>query len=411
MQNRSRNDVFMHILVLCQYHPPDMGGGSRRVSNAIAGLEQLGHSIDIVTAFPHYPHGKVPSEYKRKLIAIEKESDKRIIRVWIPSIPHIGFMRRLLMYVIFAFTSLLALPTIRRPDIIWAANPNVFSSFPAMIYSLITRAPVVRGVDDLWPETAIHMGYLGNKGRKVGETLARISYTLAKKITPISSAYSEVLIHKYGVVADKIVTVEVGVDTDVFHPNKSFAPIKENQFTIVYSGLLGVAYDFETILEAANDLQTDSTIHFIIRGIGEMESSIRSAMIKRNLRNVTLSSDYLVQQKLIQLLANADVLILPMKSDEFSDIGLPTKLLEYMACGRPIICISAGEPARIVKESNCGIVVSPHNTSELVTAIVGLKESSELEELGRNGRKYAEANFSLEKIASKLEAAFQSGLK
>ena len=401
---------YLHILVICQYHPPDMGGGSKRVSNAISGLEKLGHTIEVVTAFPHYPHGKVPKEYRRKILIIENRSRKKVIRVWMPSIAHSGFFRRLLMYITFAITSLFALPVTQRPDVIWAANPNVFSSFPAVFFSIITRAPIVRNVDDLWPETAAHLGFLSKRKQKIGEAIAKMAYTLSKRITPISSAYSKVLIHKYGVNPDKIHTVEVGVDTDVFQANTSVDTSEDPHFDIVYSGLLGIAYDFETILEAAAELQNDSTIRFLIRGIGEMESSIRNRIIDLNLANVTLSSNYLERDDLIQLLLKADALLLPMTPNYYSDIGLPTKLLEYMACGRPILCISSGESARIVKEANCGIIVPPRDSSGLVTAILELKGNIFRNQLGKNGRKYSEEYFSLEKIAVKLEAAFHHAI-
>lgn len=388
-----------------------MGGGSKRVANALSGLEKLGHSIEVVTAFPHYPHGIVPKEYRKRILTIDNRSRRKVIRAWMPPIAHQGFFRRLLMYVTFAITALFALPVTRRPDVIWVANPNVFSSFPAMVFSLVTRAPLVRNVDDLWPETAIPLGYLSKRKQKIGEVIAKIAYSLSKKITIISSAYSKILIHKYGVKPSKIHTVEVGVDTDLFRPDTSDDSSKDNHFDIIYSGSLGIDYDFETILEAAAELQKDSAIRFLIRGFGEMENSIRDRIIKRNLKNVTLSSDYLEREDLIQLLMKADALLLPMTPNKYSDIGLPTKLFEYMACGRPVLCISAGESARIVKEANCGVIVPPSDPSGLVSAINDLRENINRDEFGKNGRKYVEEHFSLEKIAIKLEAAFHHAIK
>ena len=95
-----------------------------------------------------------------------------------------------------------------------------------------------------------------------------------------------------------------------------------------------------------------------------------------------------------------------MKDHTSSDAGLPTKLIEYMATGRPIICISAGESARIVRDAKCGIVVSPGDSTNLTKEIKSLREDSNREKLGMKGRRYAEEHFSLVRIASKLEAAF-----
>ena len=145
----------MRILVISQYFPPDGGGGSKRVANAITGLSKLGHQVEVVTGFPHYPHGIIPSRYHRKVYSQEIWKGVPITRVWLPALAHTGFLRRLVMYIAFALSALIALLFTSTPDIIWAANSNVFSSFPAIIFSLVKRAPVIRNVDDLWPETAI----------------------------------------------------------------------------------------------------------------------------------------------------------------------------------------------------------------------------------------------------------------
>ncbi|MFW9842653.1 MAG: glycosyltransferase, partial [Candidatus Thorarchaeota archaeon] len=185
---------------------------------------------------------------------------------------------------------------------------------------------------------------------------------------------------------------------------------RKKHFEIVYSGLLGVAYDFNTVLASAKDLQTDDSYRFLIRGVGEMDEFIRNKIEELNLSNVQLSTEFLVQAELIELLSGADALILPMKEHSSSDAGLPTKLIEYMATGRPIICISSGESARIVREAKCGVVVSPSDSSGLTKEIINLRENSNREELGANGKKYAEDHFSLVRIASKLEVAFRHAM-
>ena len=400
----------MQVLIIGQYYPPDVGGSHRRTFNAVQGLERRGHHVQIVTAFPHYPAGNIPTKYKRKLLLIETEGEHRIIRVWIPSISHHGFTRRLLMYVLFSITALMALPLTKRADIIWAASPSVFSSFPASVFSFFKRAPVVRNVDDLWPETALQLGVLNPRLKRIGEFFARVAYALGSTLTPISRAYSKTLVHKYGVPKTKIHVAEVGVDIAAFSRMNKSAGRENGIFTILYSGLLGVGYDFDTVIQAAHLLQKNKEIRFHIRGVGEMEGWIRKEVVLKNLTNVTVSSEFLEQTKLVELLTNADALLLPMKPTQSSDMGVPTKLFEYMACGRPIVCCSAGESARIVEKANCGIVVHPGNAESLAKAISSLAKSAKSTELGLNGRKYAEEHFSIDCIAFKLERAFEQAI-
>ena len=399
----------MRILIISQYYPPDIGGAHRRSFNAVKGLLQNGHTIELLTAVPHYPLGDVPIQYRHRPIFIEESNNLRIIRVWMPPIAHRGFLRRLLLYVFFAFASFLALPIIKSPDIIWADSPSVFSSIPATFFSVLKRVPIVRNVDDLWPETAFQLGYLSNTQKKIGEFSACISYTLCNALTPISRAYCSVLEKKYHVPKSRLHVAEVGIDLSDYPIEKMHYKRTDRKFRIVYSGILGFGYDFEIILKTAKILQ-DSPVHFLIRGIGELEKEIRAQIKKNNLANVELSTEFLRRDLLIDLLMQSDALILPMKSNDFSDFGLPTKLLEYMACGRPIICCSSGESARIVDEAKCGIVLPPNDARTLATSIRELRNRTDLNELGANGRRYAEQHFSIERIAAKLEAAFQQAI-
>jgi len=85
-------------------------------------------------------------------------------------------------------------------------------------------------------------------------------------------------------------------------------------------------------------------------------------------------------------------------------LGILSKLCEYSAAGKPIICCAEGEPARYVKEAKSGIVVKPGDHEELAKVILYLKNNAEVcRKLGENGRKYVEENASIDKIGLKMK--------
>lgn len=398
----------MRILVISQYFPPDGGGGSKRVTNAISGLSQLGHQIEVITGFPHYPHGIIPKYYRRKMLVHETWKGISVIRVWMPSLAHIGLFRRLIMYVSFAISALFALPFTNSFDIIWAANANIFSSLPAVVFSFFKRTPIVRNVDDLWPETAIEEGYL-REGllARLGRLTAKLAYKACKAITPISYGYKRELITKYGIPSGKIHVVEVGVDTNRFCPlKKDIVNFSNNQqLTVMYSGILGTGYHFDYLLDVAKLMKNEKGIQFVIRGFGERKKEIQRK--QSHLGNVHICEEFLEFHELIQVLNSADILFLPMKPLPAHEAGLPTKLLEYMALGKPIICSSEGDAADLVQKAGCGFVVSPHSPPDAVKAILALKKDRHLRKLlGRKGRLYVERYLSVEKISRKLERVF-----
>ena len=82
-----------------------------------------------------------------------------------------------------------------------------------------------------------------------------------------------------------------------------------------------------------------------------------------------------------------------MKPLKASERGLPTKLFEYQACGKPIICCSEGEPAKYIKHTESGLVVKPGDPEALTQAIVKLYKNRKLVyELGLNGQRYVSEN-------------------
>ena len=400
----------MRVLVISQYFPPDGGGGSKRVINAIAGLQKFGHDVEVITAVPHYPRGNIPKKYRAKTLVREIWKNIQILRVRVPALPHIGFLRRLIMYVSFAFSALLAIPFTGSTDIIWAANSNVFSSLPAVIFGFFKKAPVIRNVDDLWPETAIEEGYL-NEGWKarVGRFLAKMAYKKCNAITPISNGYKRELIERYRISSDKIHVVEVGVDMNRFYPLASeYRKFSKTQpLTVMYSGILGTGYNFEYLIKVAELLKNDDTIQFVIRGFGEREKEIQRKRRKHNLPNVQISTSFIGFDKLIQVLNSADIFFLPMMPLPAHEAGLPTKLLEYMACGKPIVCSSEGDAAELVRKAGCGIAVPHGDPHDAVKAILTLKSDESLRHMmGKKGRQYVEKHLSIEEVSRKLERLF-----
>jgi glycosyltransferase involved in cell wall biosynthesis len=75
-------------------------------------------------------------------------------------------------------------------------------------------------------------------------------------------------------------------------------------------------------------------------------------------------------------------------------IGLPNKLFEYMACGKPVIASDFPEIRTIVEETDCGILVDPSNINDIEKAIIWmLKNPEEAQEMGLRGRKAIEYKY------------------
>ncbi len=396
----------MNVLIIAQYFPPDMGGASTRAFNVAEGLVRLGCSVNVITAFPHYPEGNIPEYYRGKALTFEKNGNIQVSRVWIPPLAHNRVLNRIVLHLCFLFSSLFLLPFKRKFDVIWAANPNLFSFFSALVYSFVNGKPIVRNVDDLWPEAFYDMNLVKSHIlKKLLDFMAWLSYSLPVAITPISPGYKRRIVEKYGIKKEKIRVVEVGVDTSIF---KSISN-KKDDFIVMYSGILGPAYDFRNALMAAKLLSNHKELKFIIRGIGECKYDIKKMIEEFSLENVCLDTNLISKSKLVKILNLADACLLPMKEIKAADEGLPTKIFEYQAMGKPVVCCSSGESAQYIKSTRSGVVINPGNPKALADAIFRLYRNKEFtRELGMNGRKYVCENLSVEKIGERLYKIFSS---
>ncbi len=337
----------------------------------------------MVTAFPHYPRGVIPSKYKRKILAIKAWNRVRIVRVWIPPLPHEGITKRLIMYVSFAVSALMALPLCRGAQVTWAMSPNYLCMVPATACKATTRSKVVHDVVDIWPKALRATGYsFSNSLLSMASLVSRLSYAFSDSIVTVSESMKRSLSE----VAPMAVPIEV-VENCVTNPFFQVPP-KEKTSTlhIMYLGTLGPSNDFLAFVKAAKTLQHDEYARFTIAGSGEQAEKIGRWMKEFNVSNVTLFNQTIDHKEVPAWLAGADVLVLPMKTG-FGDISLPGKLGEYLASGRPVICLFDGELAEFVRRNDIALLQNP----------------SLFRGLGWKGRDYAQNHLSYDSFGEKID--------
>jgi len=400
----------MKVLILAEYFPPDMGGGATRAYNVAKGLVANGCSVTVVAAFPHYPAGNIPAKYRWKPLSVEYIEGFKVFRTFVPPLASEGIFKRLLLFLSFMASSLFALPFIGKVDVVWAANPNVIAVFPGLIYAVLKRCPLVQNVDDLWPEVLYDLG-MSRKSllARLGEFLARIAYNVSSAITPISPGYVKVICGKYGVSHGKVHVVKAGVDLSKFKINNNLSIFGKENFRVLYSGAFSMAYDFDQVFLAAKKLEKTDGIEFILQGGGELAKYIKTRVKELRLKNVKIINKILSRKEVARLLGKADALILPLRDFGTPYLGISSKLYEYQAVGKPIICCAEGQPAEYIKETDSGIVVKPGDYEALGSVVLYLRDNPEIaNKLGENGRKYVKIALSCEKIGSHMKDIFES---
>jgi glycosyltransferase involved in cell wall biosynthesis len=399
----------LNVLIIGAYFPPDIGGAATRASNVAKGLTLNNCNVTVVTAFPHYPTGKIPKEYKYKPLKVEYVGKTRVIRTFVLPLESKGLYKRLIVFWSFLVSSLFVLPFVGKIDVVWAANPDVFVLVPAIVYGRFKRKPVVSNVDDLILEDLYDLDIVkrGSLVSKFAEYFARVLFSKVKAATPISPGYIKT-IAGYGVERRNIHVVRGGVDLNVFKP----LPKREvsDKFVVLYSGGFSIAYDFEQIFQAAKIIEElDTNVEFIIQGKGELSGQLHSRVKELKLKNVQIIDKLLSREAVANFLCQADVLVLPLKNFKTPYRGMSSKLYEYQAVEKPIICCSKGLPKNYVDETKSGLVVNPGDYRALADSVIKIKTNKQLARaMGENGRRIVLNEASIEAIGLGLKTVFLS---
>jgi glycosyltransferase involved in cell wall biosynthesis len=378
-----------------------MGGGSTRASNLVNSMSKKGYKITVITCFPHYPYGKIPKEYHNKIISIEYMNSVQIIRVFTPPLPSEGILYRMLLFISFTFAPLLAFAYIKDINYVWAANPNIVSFFPAKFYGFLKRSPVILNIDDLWPDVPIQIGMIKSTTMiYLLKIITKFVYRASDAFTPISPQYRDEIIDKYYVNPNKIEVIPGGVDINIFKNQKI---IKNDVYTVMYIGAFSPTYDFDSIFKAAKILENNNDIKIVLQGAGELYNWIYKLKKELNTDNIEIVNKIVSREKVAQLLTSADALLLPLGHSQHVQMGISTKLYEYQAAGKPIICFAKGMQADYVKKTGCGVILEPGDYIGLAKSIKYLKENSSVaNQYGLNGKNYIINTMTLEALSEKF---------
>ena len=135
-------------------------------------------------------------------------------------------------------------------------------------------------------------------------------------------------------------------------------------------------------------------------GEGAEKQQLISEVRSRGLTNVRFVDQQLRGEIPAYICASDACLVLLKKNDLFKTV-IPSKMLEFMACARPVILGVDGQARKILEEAQAGICIEPENPMELAEAISRLALDGQLREtLGRNGRRHVLQHFSRRQTAT-----------
>jgi glycosyltransferase involved in cell wall biosynthesis len=303
----------------------------------------------------------------------------------------------------------------RRQDVIVAKTDPPLISLVGALVARLKGARLINWLQDLFPEVALHLGVV-RAGAILGllRQLRNWSLKVASVNVAIGSRMAQ-LLGEEGATPQSVAVIHNWADPGLITPTPSADnPLREewgltDQFVVGYSGNLGRAHEFDTMLGAAEILAADPSISFLFIGGGHGNGQLREATATRGLSNVQFRP-YQPQRMLAQSLAVPDVHLVSLLP-AMEGLIVPSKIYGIAAAGRPCIFIgdASGEVADLLEEGGFGLVVTPGDSQALADAIRKLHaDPAQLQVQMSSARQYFEDHHTTEHSVARWEALLRA---
>lgn len=302
-------------------------------------------------------------------------------------------------------------------DILVVKTDPPLLSVPLAGLARSRKAVFVPWLQDLYPEVAAELGVplvSGIGGRALSSIRDR-SLRHASAIVTIGARMQDRLTARG--VSSKVIHVvpNWSDDMEIYPAPHEANPVREawglrDKFIVGYSGNLGRAHEFQTVLSAAELLRDDKDLAFLFVGGGHHIDQLKAEARARNLEHLFHFQPYQDRAQLSQSLSAPDVHWLSLRP-ELEGLIVPSKFYGIAAAGRPVINIGSpdGEIAQLVSQFACGVTVAPGESAELAKLLASRLGSSEtLAAMGRNGRNMLTQHFSKARAMQRWEDLLRS---
>jgi glycosyltransferase involved in cell wall biosynthesis len=399
----------MRLLITGMNYRPEATGIGPYTAGLAEHLAERGHDVVVSTTFPHYPQWTWQQPTARgwvteRLVGVEVRRSRCIL----PRRPRATW--RIAYDTSFAAVALLNSIAMSPSDLVLCVTPPIQGAFAGALLARRWRVPLVLLVKDLPLEAALSVGMMRpGRGYRAGEWLERRAYALADRIVVINSRFQRSLTRQR-VPLRKVVVIPDWVDVEEIRlrpPEPDMRALlgsSNGEFVVLHAGSMGEKQGLGVAVDAARIAGREAPVRLALVGDGPQRRALEEMVRDGGIGNVRLLP-LQAGSTFPRLLAAADALLLNQRADVLDSVA-PSKLLAYMAAGRPILAAAHPESvaAHLVTEAGCGVVVRPEAPEALAEAMRTLSGDPERRcALGLAGRRFVERHFDKRVILARWE--------
>lgn len=280
-----------------------------------------------------------------------------------------------------------------RPQIVHTHTAK--AGFTGRIAARLARVPIIIHT----VHGHVLEGYFGRLKSYCFLLLERGCARLTTRLLAVSEAIRQDLIAYRIAPAERIQTMELGLELDVWAQAgrrngalRRHLGLGSNVPLLGFCGRLVAIKNPSLLLAAFERVQSvHRTAHLCLIGDGDLRASLEAEVAERGLRQVHFLG---WQQSLPDLIADLDLLVLTSNNE-----GTPVAIIEAAAAGVPAVATQVGGVPDVIVDGETGWLVPPHDEQALAAALLeALTEPTELERRGQQAQERVLARFSVDRL-------------
>jgi dolichyl-phosphate beta-glucosyltransferase len=407
----------LRVLLVSINYSPEQTGFAQHVTALAESLVRRGHVVTVLTGFPFAPQWRRWPEYHGRAITREHVNGVEVIRLshFIPSRPG-QLLRRVWMEMSFSLIAVPALAWSRQAPwnlvVYYGAQPSL--AMFARLLAWWKRVPYVVSIQDLAAQAASDVGIVRHP--IISNLMKRFEYSTyrnASSALVLCEAFKDALVSN-GYNAGRIHVIPSPIDIDRVRPVPPSTRFREanrltaDDFVVLYSGSMGLKQGLANVIEAARETAKEAPhVKWILVGEGEVKATLEQLIDQHALGDFVKLLSLQPEEEMPGMFASADLLLLNQVGAVKTTV-IPSKLLTYMAAGRPILAAVNPESqgAHLLRLATGGMIVNADDPQALAAAVLELRnrDCAELLDMGRRNRTFAEQHFDSKRILAAQEA-------
>ncbi len=385
----------MRVVVLSQWFPPESVSIPADVAR---GLSEAGHDVTVLTGFPNYPTGKTYEGWRQRPRLDGHFDGYATRRVALYPSHDSSALRRAAGYLSFGATStVFGWSRLRQADVVYIYHPPLTSATGPWLSRILSGAPYVLHVQDLWPDSVIEAGMI--RGRAVRTANALLAgaceaiYQRASDIVCIAPTMATILRDR-GVPDRKLHVIPNWADEEKFFPTSSTPDVarrlgRAGHFTVMFAGNLGHLQGLDVAIRAAATLCDLPDFRLVIVGDGVARPGLTELARSLGAGNVVFLAAE-PRAAMNEVTHAADVQLVCLRDLPFFRATIPSKLGAVMASGLPVICAVNGDASELVSAAGAGWACPADDATAVAQAFrdAHSASASQLRERGLAGRRF-----------------------